>query len=557
MTTRAPYPTLEEVQVTIQHWQERLPGWVGCTTTGHSLQERPIWLVTLSHPGGSPEHRPAFWLDAGTHCAEWAGVAAAMDALDRWCGSVEEGGALAEWLEHHTLYIVPCISPDGYAAMLAGAPYIRSTLRPPVEGTVRTGFSPEDMDGDGVVRLMRWRHPAGAFVVDEEEPLHMRFRTLDDDPADAFFVAEEGQFVQWDGVRWTGAPREFGLDLNRNFPGSWRAISMFGMDSGAFAGSAPEARAVLDALRDRPNVAAVVTLHTFTGCLLTAPYRPDTPLSAGDVKLLQVLARDCVADTSYKAIAVHPDFTYDAKNPIGGVFSDTLTTVFGVAAYTLEIWDPFTAAGVETKSVAKFFSDPEPEVLQGLVEHFSKEPGTRAWTPLDHPQLGPVEVGGLELQRTVRNPPEDRLPTELDTVFRIVDRARRALPHVDCRVEVVPRGPESADLKIVLENLGYLGTAGLERAAQVGKVPGLRLQVDGPEGTVEVRDLGQLDGWGQTRSGSGTMPLLPALPARGHRAHTTVAVHGPGPWTVSWMGLRSGRGAVTVARPPLDAPISS
>lgn len=545
---RAAYPSLEEIDATIRAWCDRLPDWVTVEDIGRTAAGTPIRLVTLGRADSDRDARPAFWLDAGTHCAEWAGMAAALDALDRWCGEVEAGGPMADWLRAHTLYLVPCISPDAYAAMLDGAPYLRSTLRPPPPGGLRTGWSPEDMDGDGVVRLLRWRHPAGAFVIDADCPTHMRFRTLDDDPADAFFVAEEGRFVEWDGVRWTGASREFGLDLNRNFPGSWRPFTMFGMDAGAFAGSEPESRAILDALQARPNVSAAVTLHTFTGALLTAPYREGASLSAGDVALLQSLGRDAVAGTTYDSLAVHPDFTYDPANPIGGVWADTLTTVFGVAGYTLEIWDPFGAAGVKPKSVATFFRDPEPEVLQGLVRHFADQPGSRPWTPLEHPQLGPVEVGGLELQRTLRNPPEDLLPAELDTVFAVVDRARRALPRLQASVEICPRGPDAADLKVVLENLGYLGSAGLEQAARVGRVPGIRLTVEDESGVVAVRDLGQVDGWGQTRVGSGSLPLMPNLPTRGHRAQATVAVSGPGPWTVRWHSTRAGSGALRITR---------
>lgn len=542
---RAAYPSLDELHATLHDWASALPDWVEVSTLGHTSANTPIWLVSLGRRDGNRDTRPAFWLDAGTHCAEWAGIAAALDTLDRWCAEIQSGGPLTAWLQDHTLYVVPCISPDGYAAMLAGAPYTRSTLRPPPAGTVRTGWSPEDMDGDGVVRLMRWRHPAGAFVVDEDEPLHMRFRTLEDDPRDAFFVAEEGRFVEWDGVRWTGAPREHGLDLNRNFPGSWRPFSMFGMDAGAFPGSAPESRAVVDALHARPNVSCALTLHTFTGALLTAPYRADTPLGAADVRLLQRLGQDAVAGTSFRSIAVHPDFTYDPSNPIGGVWSDTLTTVFGVAGYTVEIWDPFSAAGVPVSNVATFFRDPDPVVLHGLLAHFAAEPGTSPWSPLEHPQLGPVEVGGLELQRTVRNPPERALPAELDTVFTLVERARKALPRLTCTVTRTDRG-DGCDLHIVLENLGFLGSAGLERAAEIGRVPGIRVEVAGPQGVVAVRDLGQVDGWGQTRVGSGAMPLLPGLPARGHRAHTTIAVTGDGPWTVRWHSARAGSGAITV-----------
>lgn len=540
------YPSLPELDALLDSLCGELPGWFSRAVIGHSREGRPIWLVTVGAQDGATEERPAFWLDAGTHCAEWAGIAAAADALGRWAAELQQHGSLRDWLSAHTLYVVPCMSPDGYDAMLAGAPYTRSTLRPPPEGTVRTGWSPEDMDGDGVVRLLRWKHPAGSFVVDEDVPLHMRFRTLDDPPEAAFFVAEEGRFLRWDGVRWTGAPREHGLDLNRNFPGAWRPFSMFGMDAGAYPTSAPESRAVVEALAARPNVAAAVTLHTFTGCMLTAPYRADSPLGGADVALLQRLAADSVVDTSYRSIAVHPDFTYDAKNPIGGVWADTLTTVFGVAAYTLEIWDPFAAAGVKTESVARFFRDPEPEVLQGLVRHFAALPSTQPWTAFDHPQLGPVEIGGVDLQRTLRNPPEAALPDELDTVFRLVDRVRRSLPRLQCTVAMTPLADDAAELEIVVENMGFLGSAGLERAAQVGRVPGVRVTVEGPRGVVVDRDLGQVDGWGQTRVGSATMPLLPALPARGHRAVLRVAVAGRGPWTVRWHSTRGGRGEVQV-----------
>ena len=54
-------------------------------------------------------------------------------------------------------------------------------------------------------------------------------------------------FVNWDGVEWKQAPREFGLDLNRNFPSHWAPFSMFGMDGGAYSLSEPESRALIDA----------------------------------------------------------------------------------------------------------------------------------------------------------------------------------------------------------------------------------------------------------------------------------------------------------------------
>ena len=90
----------------------------------------------------------------------------------------------------------------------------------------------------------------------------------------------EGQF-NWDGARWTETARQFGIDLNRNFPAHWAPFSMFGMDGGIFSLSEPESRAVVDTFTAYPRIGAAVTNHTYTGCILTQPYREDTPSPMG------------------------------------------------------------------------------------------------------------------------------------------------------------------------------------------------------------------------------------------------------------------------------------
>lgn len=240
-----------------------LPDWVAHSTIGETARGRPIPLLTLGRQDGRTEDRPGFWLDAGTHAAEWTGVMAALYAAGRWCTDLAANDAAAlDWFAQHTVYVVPCISPDGFEAMLDGAPFLRSTLRPPPVDAPHSGLVPRDMDGDGAVRWMRWRHPAGPYVADPDVPLFMRPRRLEDDPREAWFVAEEGELVDWDGHRWTPAPREHGLDLNRNFPSHWAPFEMFGMDSGLYALDAPESRAIVDTFAARPRIAAAVSNHT-------------------------------------------------------------------------------------------------------------------------------------------------------------------------------------------------------------------------------------------------------------------------------------------------------
>ncbi|MGD8744886.1 MAG: M14 family metallopeptidase, partial [Gammaproteobacteria bacterium] len=332
------------------------PEWVTLEEIGRSHHDRPLLLLTLSRTDGDVSRRPGFWLDGGTHAAEFTGVMAAIYAVSRWVSQLAEGEkSVVDWFSHRAVYVMPCISPDGFQAMCDGAPFIRSSLRPPQPGTVRSGLDPCDIDGDGVVRWMRWKHPAGPFVPDPDVPLFMRPRTLEDDPEDAYFLCDEGEFIQWDGGKWRSAPKAFGVDLNRNFPGSWQPFEMFGMDGGAFSLSEPESRAVVDAFSGRPFIGAGLTNHTYTGCLLTQPYAKNPPISKADIDLMEHLAKEAVKGTDYKVFKVNPEFTYDPDKLFVGVWADSMVSVFGVPGYTLELWDPLGEAGLELEKPLEFF----------------------------------------------------------------------------------------------------------------------------------------------------------------------------------------------------------
>lgn len=549
------YWALDRIRAWCDAAAAAFPEWVSVTQVGVSLEGRPIFLVTLGHRDGDTESRPALWIDGGTHCAEWAGVMSCIYSLSKWLEQLESG-TLGDWLRHNTVYVLPCISPDGYVAMLErGETYLRSTLREPPTGTLRTGLHPGDVDGDGMTRWMRWKHPAGAFIEDPDVPLFMRPRTLADDPADAWVVATEGHLLEWDGVRWTQSTLQYGLDLNRNFPGNWDVFRQFGMDGGEVPMSAPESRAVVDAFRARKNVSAAVTNHTFTGCILTQPYRQDSPLDKADQDVMEALAQDAVAGTGYRCIRVWPKFVYDAKTPIRGVWADTLSNLFGVAGYTLEIWDPWAAAGVEQDDPAGFFLRPDPDVVRALVAYGASQPNAMPWTPFDHPQLGPVEIGGFDRQRTLRNPPVDRLNAELEIAFTVHERARRALPVMTGTVTSTPLGGGLTQIRLVLENLGFLNTSGLRRAEQLGLDPGITVSLQVQEGQSVVqgdvnRSLEHLDGWGSTRMGGGRGYLHVRLPFRGHRAVAEWVVQGQGTATVTWSSLRAGQGSEIVSLSP-------
>jgi hypothetical protein len=552
------YVDFNYVEAFCRRLADEHPEWVELEVVGESHQGRPLLVLTLSarqpaDDGSERGQRPALWLDAGTHASEWTGVSAVLFSVSRWMERLLAGDEMLEaWLATHEIVIMPCISPDGVQAMFEGAPFIRSSLRPPKDGEVRAGLDPCDIDGDGAVRMMRWRDPAGTFVEDAEWAPFMRPRTLDDDPEDAFFVCDEGEFVNWDGVKWTSAPREFGIDLNRNFPGEWKPFSMFGMNAGNYPLSEPESRAVVDTFAAHPHLGCALTMHTYTGCVLTQPYRKDTPLSKGDIDLMEQLAKDVVEGTDYDVFKVYPDFMYDPDQSIVGVWADTISSVFGVPGYTVELWDPLGYAGLELDKPMEFLMRPQPEQMRQFLQKFAEDDhNIEPWRTYEHPQLGEVEIGGIEYLRTIRNPPPELLSDECMKAFKMAERARRALPEVRSKVEVTKIGDGAHKIRLILENLGFLPTSGLTRGGQVGASPGVSARVELAEGmttddTVE-RQLDHLDGWGNLRTGSARHPIYAGLPSRGHRQFVEWTVWGNGRIELNWQAGRGGRGVERIA----------
>ncbi|MEC8379067.1 MAG: M14 family zinc carboxypeptidase [Myxococcota bacterium] len=538
------YPTIEAWCI---KFCEDHRDWATLETIGYSREGRPILLVTL---GGDPTAVPTFWLDGGTHAMEWTGVMATLYALSEWAKEFDtEDGQ--EWFKNNAICVLPCISPDGYQWVHEGKPLLRSSTRPPLPGTQMTGFTPQDINGDGTVSYMRWMHPAGPFVRDSSSEMGVRFRQIHDNPAQACFLSREGLFVNWDGKRWIQAPRTHGVDLNRNFPVHWNPFSMGGMDGGIHALSEPEAKTLMDAVVGRPGIVSALTNHTYTGALLVQPYRKDSPLKSTDLKLMSRLANEAVRGTAYKVMKVHPEFTYDDSNPIVGVWADCLSSTLGIPGYTLELWNPFGFAGIDNASPAQFFRNPDPEMVSKVMNAAAKE-APIPWTKYEHPQLGPVEIGGFDYLRTIRNPPERLLQQECQDGFVVAQALRFSLP----KLKVTPTsnhiGEELFEVEVMIENLGYLSTIGLDRAQQLSLTSGITLQIDltVPDQSLisgeATTDLGVLDGWGNMQVSGAISSVYPKMSSRGHRNLARWIIKGRGKVTISWHSHRAGQGQLDI-----------
>jgi hypothetical protein len=227
-----------------------------------------------------------------------------------------------------------------------------------------------------------------------------------------------------------------------------------------------------------------------------------------------------------------------------------MSTTFGVPGYTLELWSPFAFAGASLEKPAEFFRKPDEAVIHRMLDAFAKEPGAIVeWKPFDHPQLGEVEIGGIEYQTTVRNPPERLLKEECGRGFTVADRVRRALPLVRTEVHTTKLADGVARVELLLENVGFLPTSGLRHAESIGTAPPVHVDADGLELLEGLRhqDMGWLDGWGSLQVTAARHPIYPGLPQeRGARTRAAWVVKGAGTLTLRWDAGRGGRGVVDV-----------
>ena len=128
----------------------------------------------------------------------------------------------------------------------------------------------------------------------------------------------------------------------------------------------------------------------------------------GEDKLLYLAMGELgVAETGYPLISVYEDFTPDKSLKRYGSSIDWSFGALGIPTFSTELWDVFTAAGIERDDFYPLRNFPEDDQLKLL--HWQDEAlggeGFMPWTPFEHPQLGPVEIGGWKRMFTFRNPP--------------------------------------------------------------------------------------------------------------------------------------------------------
>jgi murein tripeptide amidase MpaA len=502
------YYTYAQLTERLAGLAEQHPGIMQLTALGKSHEGRDIPLVILTNRETGPDaEKPAFWIDANIHATEVTASMAALYFIKRMVEGYGADPKITRILDEQTVYVVPRLNPDGAELALSEQPkYIRSGTRPYPFEDKQDGLHAADINGDGRILQMRIPDPTGDWKISERDARLMIKRGPDEEGGAYYRLFTEGVIENYDGHIITVAPVLEGLDFNRNFPADWRPEGEQ-RGAGDFPGSEPEIRAVIEFMAEHPNVYGALTYHTYSRAILR-PYgtKADEQMDTDDLWVFEAIGERGTQITGYPCVSVYHNFRYHPKEVITGVFDDWLYEHEGVFAYTVELWDLPTAAGIEAKSKDKKFIEwdrkhpveDDYKILDFVDQH---APGDlMPWREFDHPQLGKVELGGWHSFTTWRNPPPALLEAEIAPQADFAIAFASLAPRIAWRdVALTPLGEGVYHLLAVIENRGFLSTSGSNQAAKVKAVRPVRLELELPAGATlrsgkPKQEIGHLQG---------------------------------------------------------------
>ena len=448
---------------------------------GKSFQGKDIWCIEITnYATGEPEIKSGNYIDGNTHGGEVSGSEASLYIINHLLTKYGQDLQVTKLLDTRVFYILPKINPDGSDA------YLRNP-NDPVDPKLKKVDDDEDglldedpaddLNGDGIISLMRIRDENGSMKTHSKDPRMMVERGADE-KGEWRIIGREGIDNDKDGGINEDPPGSTSTVTNRNYPAYWAPEWIQG-GSGDYPLSEPEARAQVDFILAHPNIGGIQAFHTHSGALLR-PYciQSDDAIPREDMRAYEAIGAIGTEITGYPVLSVYNDYTTDKSNPRHGVFLDWAYDHFGASAWTTELWK---APGEIGRTV---FDEFDEEVAMEWNDKELAGKGFINWQRYDHPEFGEIEIGGWYSNYFSRNPPPKFAEAEWKKNCKFELKRAELLPYIqiaDVRTE--PLGDRLLKVKAKIVNEGFLPTNITQKAIQnrIAKPVIVKLELKGAE----------------------------------------------------------------------------
>ncbi len=499
------YFTNPELEDTLNEWITAYPDLISVEMIGQSHEGRSIWLLKVSNQKtGADTEKPAVWIDANIHATEIAGTTTSMRLIYTLLSEYGKDEHITRLLDTSVYYVVPRVNPDGAELAMADIPqYVRSGVRLYPWEEKAEGLHSQDIDEDGRILSMRIPDPNGDWKVSSLDPRLMERRGIDEHGGQYYRLLPEGYLEDYDGYQIKVARAHRGLDFNRNFPVEWRPEADQ-RGAGPYPASEIEIKALVDFISSHPNINAAITYHTYSGVILRPPsIHSDDEMDADDLWTYKALGKRGTELTGYPTASVYHDFRYHPKQVISGVFDDWMYNHHGIFAFTVEQWDIAGRAGIEDRKFIEWMRDHPHEDDLKILQWADENAGDDAyveWYQFEHPQLGPVEIGGWNNMYTWRNPPQHFMGEESERNVPFALALGQMLPHIEIHtLDVNKVSDDTYTINLVVDNGGFFPTYTSNQGKKRKVMREVRVELEIPDGAEIVNGraknkLGHLEG---------------------------------------------------------------
>jgi len=275
-SARGGYPDHRELSARLQALQRAHSGLVELESLDKTLGGREIWLLKVG--SGELETRPAIAVVGGTSGDHLLGAELALQFAEKLLARSSET-AIRQLLDSVTFYVFPDMNPDARQQYHAPVRYERLGNANPsdYDRDGKVGEDPyNDLNGDGLITLMRVRDPLGQWMPHPEDERIMVRARPEQGQRGSYLLLSEGVDLDKDGL--FNEDGDEGVIFNRNFSFNYPA---FTAGAGENAVSEIETRAIADFLFAAKNVFAVVSFGPANN--LSEPLRYNEREAAGRI----------------------------------------------------------------------------------------------------------------------------------------------------------------------------------------------------------------------------------------------------------------------------------
>jgi len=216
--SEAKYHDFAALTQTLKNLAAANPKTTKLESIGKTLQGRDLWMLRISGKG-TPLEKQALLIAANLEADHLIGSEVALGIAEYLVEGYGKDEKVTAVLDKRTFYIIPRLNPDGAEAFFDDIRHEHPGNFNPRDEDYDWKVDedgPEDLNGDGMITMMRVKDKEGDWIVDEKDSRLMKKKETDS-PLDTLYkVYTEG--IDNDGDNLYNEDGPGGFNVNRNFP---------------------------------------------------------------------------------------------------------------------------------------------------------------------------------------------------------------------------------------------------------------------------------------------------------------------------------------------------